>query len=329
MTKDKDSSSAKPARATNTSTGGSARPRSNSASVYGSGSASPSASAMRGSSSNSDSPCGSCKLSVNAKTNGIECEICLKWFHINCAGLSSDTMKLLTKPGIHWFCDDCDKLQLKIGYQVIKLESKIDELKKMVASLELDTKMSSINETYADIVKRVEKQSDEIKESSEKLQSSQNKTAEFLAEHDKLERERKMKDEREFREKNVIIFGIEETDKKEMWMEKLQNLLNEAHIKPFAPNTEIYRLGKRDSEKTKSARPIRICTDSVSVKWDVLKRINKFQKDINGKVFARLDLNEKEREQDFLLRKELRETRLANPGKTFKIMRKKVIQVNE
>ena len=40
----------------------------------------------------------------------IECETCLKWSHAKCAKISREALKLVeTTPGLHWYCEKCDK----------------------------------------------------------------------------------------------------------------------------------------------------------------------------------------------------------------------------
>ena len=63
-------------------------------------------------------PCGECKQKVNEGSNAVECEICVRWFHMDCAGLNSEAIRSLAKPGIHWFCKNCDEMQIKFGYQI-------------------------------------------------------------------------------------------------------------------------------------------------------------------------------------------------------------------
>ena len=73
-------------------------------------------------------PCGECRNKVKEGTDAVECEICVKWYHIDCAGLNAEVINSLAKPGVHWFCKKCDAMQMKVGYQVLKLEAKLVKL---------------------------------------------------------------------------------------------------------------------------------------------------------------------------------------------------------
>ncbi len=55
------------------------------------------------------SECGECQKKV--KDKGIQCETCNKWFHVECAGLTEQLYKAVTKykGGHKWLCEVCDK----------------------------------------------------------------------------------------------------------------------------------------------------------------------------------------------------------------------------
>lgn len=38
----------------------------------------------------------------------IECEICLRWFHLTCTSLVISDMKAIKMVGIHWYCASCN-----------------------------------------------------------------------------------------------------------------------------------------------------------------------------------------------------------------------------
>jgi hypothetical protein len=105
----------------------------------------------------------------------------------------------------------------------------------------------------------------------------------------------------------------------------VKTLMDECHVSQSVNAKNLYRLGKIDQSKT-TARPVRLCTESSDRKWDILKKINQLRK---GGVFARLDLNEQDRKEDFRLRQELKGRADAEPGKKFKIFRKRVVEIKQ
>ena len=70
--------------------------------------------------------CGECKKEVTDE--GLECEICERWFHCACQGVSTDTYKVLEQECIHWYCTSCNKRVAKLVKTVAKLEERQDKL---------------------------------------------------------------------------------------------------------------------------------------------------------------------------------------------------------
>ena len=105
--------------------------------------------------------------------------------------------------------------------------------------------------------------------------------------------------------------------------ESLNAFFHECHINVELRPASVTRLGALAQGKN---RPIRVTLDTEDRKWEVLKRINAVK--IRG-IFARLDMSREEREKDFSLRRELRETRGADPENSYKIVKGKVTRVQE
>lgn len=46
--------------------------------------------------------------------DGIEYEVCLKWFHARCVKISKELFKFIeSTPGLHWSCGGCDRSGFK------------------------------------------------------------------------------------------------------------------------------------------------------------------------------------------------------------------------
>lgn len=136
---------------------------------------------------------------------------------------------------------------------------------------------------------------------------------------------------KEMRDKNLIVFGVTESNTKEETVHKIQDLLKKCHLSTNIEQHYVHRLGRVDSKKANNQngakpRPIKICTNSNETKWDILKRINDLKE--QG-IFAKPDLTKKEQEADFRLRQELKQKREDNPSHTFKIQKSKVVQINK
>ena len=139
-------------------------------------------------------------------------------------------------------------------------------------------------------------------------------------EEDKL---RRANADKETREKNVVIFGIKESDDHKADVLAVQDLLDRQVFLPFnVQSSDLARIGRKSNEKI---RPVKLTLWDKETKWEVLKRINKME--IRG-VFARPDLNREEQETDFKLRKSLKMKREEDPDGHWKIIKGEVKKVN-
>ena len=51
-----------------------------------------------------DEKCGVCEKGVGEKEQGIQCELCEKWYHAGCVKIPEEVYKVLGKlSSLHWF----------------------------------------------------------------------------------------------------------------------------------------------------------------------------------------------------------------------------------
>jgi len=70
--------------------------------------------------------CGICKKQVGEEDQGLECEICKKWWHSGCVDIEDGEYEMLArhcKGTIHWYCPLCNGNTL----QIMKLIQELDE----------------------------------------------------------------------------------------------------------------------------------------------------------------------------------------------------------
>jgi hypothetical protein len=123
----------------------------------------------------------------------------------------------------------------------------------------------------------------------------------------------------ENRSKNMVIFGLPQDDKPVN--DVVSDLFSECSLSFEKYGPSCIALGSRQGTKP---RPIKVTFQTEADKWEALKVINREKP--TG-VFARLDLNREEQEQDFRLRQELKKVRAENPEGTYKIYKGKITQV--
>ena len=61
-----------------------------------------------------DNMCIDCGKSVGEKEKGLECELCLEWYHSRCQGIGDELYKAMgPQKSVHWFCQNCNKEAVK------------------------------------------------------------------------------------------------------------------------------------------------------------------------------------------------------------------------
>lgn len=219
-----------------------------------------------------------------------------------------------------YICKECKAANFKtnakldgkindIPDQIKKMDNTINNIQNMLSSI-VDPKLKSMEASYASVVKGLESNSTLITNATQKVTK--------LSE----------KDSKETRDKNLILFGIEESQNKNDTVEKVKNLFSECHMSYKLDPNKIFRLGRINDENSQGGqkvRPLKICTTSKEEKWEIVKRVNNLRK---SKVFAKLDMTKEERDEDFRLFQTLKKTRDKNPSDKFKIFRKQIVKIN-
>lgn len=250
--------------------------------------------------------CGKCNSDFVDNNTGVECERCLKWFHLKCTKLSAGDFKVIQKTniGVHWYCDECNNV-----FQSI--DNRLKALEEMMIQMRSDEKQITKPETYAEIAAKIDSNLKQTETHHHQV-SKQIQTLQHNLGADN-------------RAKNLIVFGIKESssEDKESTINLVTDLLKDCNLHSASLNkSQVIRLGAKADKKH---RPIKICLNSENEKWEMIKRIN--HKKPNG-IFARLDLDKEQQKQDFLLRTELKTCREENPDNTYKIVKNKIVKLS-
>jgi len=76
--------------------------------------------------------CGVCNKAVGSK-DGIQCEICDRWHHSKCVGISSEVYEFVsTSEQTHWFCQVCNAGVGNWLKDTKSLQEKVDIIEKLV-----------------------------------------------------------------------------------------------------------------------------------------------------------------------------------------------------
>jgi exonuclease VII large subunit len=254
-------------------------------------------------------PCGACSEALrDSQDQAVACDVCNRWYHLECTDLTQSDLKTVSKISIKWHCHTCNDVLGTFDTRLSSIEKLIN---KQLATQ--NSHYENLDKTWASVTFKLDLNRSFIKKQVQTLKTD-------------LKTDLDKEKEKEFRAKNVVIFGIQENDKTtfDETLKQIQSVLDECSLPPInEPQLNIHRLGPRTAGKN---RPIRIKLSSDTQKWEYLKRIN--QNRIKG-VFARLDLDREEQEQDFRLRKELKEKRKEDPETHYKIAKGAIVKVRK
>lgn len=263
---------------------------------------------------------GSCDKVVGK--DGIQCESCYVWFHVDCAGLNAGEYKMLKKrkKNIHWFCEKCDDKIMDIVRTINDVKIKSDklerELNELKSEVNLKPSMDEVKELVSCEIEKMVKalqirETEEnkmdwneavTKEIDNKLSNMTEKYMTHLteAQDNMLEFEDKQK-----RKNNVIIYNVEEISSENM-EERIDmdrnfcgELMNSV-LKIGYENEDIkkiIRLGKRGENNSK--RPMLVEFRNLHVKNLVMEsayKVGKAKDKFKGIVISQ-DMTKREREQ--------------------------------
>ena len=186
--------------------------------------------------------CGICKKQVGEEDQGLECEICKKWWHSGCVDIQDSEYEMLArhcKGTIHWYCPLCNGKTLQMMKLIQELNEKItkNELELQTINNDIQAKMQTISTVLDDIqsdmakmkvdidsglaqhtviteikeeINEVKSQSfvDIVKQEVEKVEGEVNVVKQTITEtRENAEEER----DKETRRNNIIIYRMKES----------------------------------------------------------------------------------------------------------------------
>ena len=244
-------------------------------------------------------PCGKCLSGVKEGTKALKCDLCLKWYHLKCTSVTSHKYDILQSfsgdnDGLMWYCKNCKKEDVD---KFALLQKAIMDLTSVVEELKKDLKTRK----------------DEESNFEEKVLHIIN--------------EEKEKDKRQ---DNIIVHGIQEQTSEDEDTEQLHEILT-IFDKEISPEdfSGFIRLGKKEDNK---ARPIKV-TIKHEKAYEVKKKLFKYKTNQlftsqHPRVKFVSDRTKKEREDYKVLVDQLNE-RKAKGEKNLIIKDMKVIKTTD
>ena len=281
------------------------------------------------------SPCGKTKKHGYICTGGIKecgskiksgedcvmCDMCKKWFHPKCQGLSARAFKALCrfKDDFVWLCVGC-KPNMSSIIQVSKgqkdMEKHLEAVEKsIIQAIEKTKTTSGLENGIENRMKSMEnKLCQEINEKQAQLEASLNKQGSCTSDLKKLVQD---KFEKEKRGKNIILHNIDESvadnphdrakHDKEVFKDVVKALIGEEVVEI----EKVVRLGKiQEGTSSNGKGKPRLMLISVKDKEQVnmlIKQRTKLKERGFPNVYLTHDLTPEEREEQRKLRNELEE----------------------
>jgi len=80
-----------------------------------------------------------CDVLVHDGDKALFCEICNLWYHIKCPNITAAIYGVLQKsPGVHWYCEGCDKGVSKLLQTLAQMHQRLDKLEKELTVIRKD-----------------------------------------------------------------------------------------------------------------------------------------------------------------------------------------------
>ena len=261
-------------------------------------------------------PCGHCKEECKSG-NSIPCGFCEFWFHSKCIdGMTQefiDTCDQMNKlfGGSAFLCVICRKLATKINKSIKDFDTKMEVMEARLKAAELERKL------LAERVEKMENRSEQVKDRIVGMEKEIETGMEKAKEEVKNEMATEMKD-REERESNVVVYGIQESkaqeakDRKEEDGRRIRKMAEVIGVEIRGEIEVKFRAGKRreaeGEEEESRPRPMVVRIEDEETRQRLLQNARKLAREEEWrKVFVSPDLTWQQREEARKEEKRLRE----------------------
>ena len=269
-----------------------------------------------------------CGLALTDNEDSIMCDMCKLWFHPKCQGLSIDAFRAHAKYDFIWLCIECKPRFAEVVDVSKHVVARIDEAEKNILSAlkanahdegqggKIESKISDMEKMVVEQIKEqqnrtevaLKEQNDVVREMpkySEVLKKSVHELKEIV----------KTKEDKEHREKNILIHNIPECQSADPEVRKnydhatFYNIVSALYEDSEATDMEVVsvvRLGKKQ-EPAEKAKP-RLMMVKLKNKEGVNKLIKRRTQLRNvgfSNTYLTRDLSAEERQEQKKLREEL------------------------
>ena len=290
----------------------------------------------------------------------IECEVCLKWFHTECAEISALKFTQIVKHNFHWYCKICDATAREIHGKMVTLQTENTKLKQQLKTLSDKVNAIELTKKIANAKAPEERKKlkaelkREIKEELKPVIVEELATeVEDRAENDTdenpnpwntigrrniptpnlrniIQEEMYERKQIDLIKKNLVISGITETGSEIEDLQKAKQIIQtELHIE--AEIDKVERCGKTAPEPTAKPRVLKLFMKTQENRKSILQNAKLLRDsqnpDVKTNIFINADQTKKQQLESKNLRDKLKARRLEDQTKTFKIQKGVIIEV--
>ena len=346
-----------------------------------------------------DVMCGKCDTSLHARppqdsteisdateNSTLQCEVCERWFHIECAEVSPRKYEVICEFNVHWYCINCDGASKALHLKVLALQTDNTQLRSDLNSLKADVKKIEKSKITKDECKQLINESTRAERETIKQELKAEMKAELMTmmkgdikaqvtqeiktkveediraeinqppeENDEepslwstvvsrgarrsntAEREKEMadywseRDRIERRKLNLIAQNVSEPTAADDDLTKLKTLIrHKLGITDEIIITDTTRLGNRTLGKN---RMLRFTLQTLNMKKAILRKATTLRHVEEGdefhNVYIQPDRTPNQVTASKNLKALLKKEREKNPTKFFKIIKGKIVEVNE
>ena len=282
----------------------------------------------------------------------IECEICLRWFHPDCANISQLKLAAISNYELHWYCDMCEVGAATLLSKINDLITQNTTLDKKVKNLTAEVKKAQKDATtnLVDCETLVAQKMQDGKEAmKEELKSEikeelkneipqvvtadepDNNTNAWRTVGERtptpnlrniIQEEMIERKNIESLKKNLVMFGVKESANPNEDIEKVRNIIKD-NLDIDAEIERVERLGRDKPAPTERPRIVKLIIHTQENRKKILQNANKLRLSADAhtktNIFISPDLTKKQQAESKNLQAQLKATREANPGKIYKI----------
>ena len=190
--------------------------------------------------------CGKCEKKCTENSKSLTCDLCGFWHHTKCEGVSDNTYETIQTgaQGIRWYCRKCDSFAGGLLANIKQITRRQD-----ILELKVDNIETSVQKKLEEQDRKIEKVLHDSKQIEETV-----KTRETAP----IQNSVKEIDDRMSRKRNIVFYGVAESQSTESEIRKREDTEKAIHIieNGLHSEGEIENCRRLGGKKAETSRPL-------------------------------------------------------------------------